>query len=59
MNLANLLPVVIASLTALALALPNLKKLNPPTQSQIAQQEAITSLPVVKSPYNGTARRIK
>jgi hypothetical protein len=50
MNLANLLPVGIASLTALALALPNLKAQSPTTttspavaQSATAQQEAIAS----------------
>jgi DNA repair exonuclease SbcCD ATPase subunit len=48
MNLANLLPLGIASLTALALALPKLKAQSPqpPTavaQSPTAQQEAIAS----------------
>jgi hypothetical protein len=48
MNLANLLPVGIASLTALALALPNLKAQSPQpqpavAQSGIAQEDAIAS----------------
>ena len=48
MNLANLLPVGLASLTALAFALSNLKAESPVSQpavaqSPIAQQDAIDS----------------
>jgi multidrug efflux pump subunit AcrA (membrane-fusion protein) len=45
MNLANLLPVGIASLTALALALPNLKAQSPQTTPQptLTQQAPFTS----------------
>jgi len=58
MNLAHLLPVGIA-MTALALALPNLKAQSPQpqpavAQSATAQQDAIANWSVVKSPYNGT-----
>ncbi|MCZ8357602.1 MAG: hypothetical protein O9350_06990 [Microcystis sp. LE19-388.1G] len=55
----NLFPLGIASLTALALALPNLKAQSPQpqpavAQSSTAQQDAIASWSVVKSPYYGT-----
>jgi multidrug efflux pump subunit AcrA (membrane-fusion protein) len=46
MNLANLLPVGIASLTALALALPNLKAQSPQTTPQpITQQSPAQTSP--------------